>query len=246
MNNVDKERLERYFNGKSEGHDADYIQEVFNDDSRRSTLKSFLSHQWNCFIDRADIPEKNLDNVLHKIHFRMNMNKNITENRTLFRILRSYYRVAAVILLPLLLAFGILAYRQYAGGANYEKIAWAEIHSTMGSRVSFNLPDGSKGWLNSGSTLKYALNFNQNRKVELEGEAYFDVVADKSHPFYVRTSEIQLKVLGTTFNLKSYREDNTVEATLLSGMLEIQTLTESKGHKQTVILKPNQKVIFQR
>ena len=196
MDNVDKEKLERYFNGESGSDDAGYIQEAFTDESKKSALKSFLAHQWNCFIDNADVPEKNLDHVLHKIHFRINVDKNITENKPFYRILKFYYRAAAVILLPLLIAGGILIYRQYGGERNYARIAWAEIHSTMGSRVSFNLPDGSRGWLNSGSTLKYALNFSQNRRVELDGEAYFDVVPDKSHPFFVRTSAIQLKVLG--------------------------------------------------
>jgi transmembrane sensor len=246
MNNVDKDKLERFFNAESGGEDTGYIQETFTDESKKTALKSFLAHQWNCFIDNADVPEKNLDHILHKIHFRINIDKSLTENKPFYKVLKFYYRVAAVILLPLLIAGGILAYRQLSGGSNYSNSAWAEIHSTMGSRVSFNLPDGSKGWLNSGSTLKYVLNFNENRRVELEGEAYFEVTPDKFHPFFVKTSEIQLKVLGTTFNLKSYREDKTVEATLLTGMLEIQTLSEAKGRKQTVILKPNQKAIFQR
>jgi len=209
-------------------------------------LKSQLVHQWNCFLDNADIPEKNLDHVLHKIHFRINVDKNISENKPFYTLLKFYYRVAAVILLPLLIAGGVMAYRQFAGERRYAGIAWAEIHSTMGSRVSFNLPDGSTGWLNSGSTLKYALNFDGNRRVELEGEAYFDVVKDKSRPFFVRTSDIELKVLGTTFNLKSYPEDKTVEATLLTGMVEIKTLSEMPGSKQPVILKSNQKATFHK
>jgi len=246
MNNVDKEKLERYFNSESGIEDAGYIQETFTDEGKKSELKSHLAHQWNCYLDNTDTPEKNLDHLLHKIHFRINMDKNISENKPFYKLLKFYYRVAAAILLPLLIAGGVLAYRQFAGESRYAGIAWAEIHSTMGSRVSFNLPDGSTGWLNSGSTLKYALNFDKNRRVELEGEAYFDVVKDKSRPFFVRTSQIELKVLGTTFNLKSYSEDKTVEAMLLTGMIEIKTLSGMQGGKQTVILKPNQKATFQK
>ncbi len=246
MNNVDKERLERYFNGGSGSEDAAYVRETFGDESKKGALKSFLAHQWNDFLTHDDRPEKDLDPVLHKIHYRINIDRNTKENKPIHKMLRLYYRVAAVILLPLLLTGGILFFRQAGGGKNYGEIAWAAIHSTMGSRVSFNLPDGSTGWLNSGSTLKYALDFNKNRRVELEGEAYFDVAPDQSHPFYVRTSEIQIKVLGTSFNLKSYPEDKTVEATLLTGMLEIQTLDRTQGKKQTLILKPKQKATFQR
>ena len=246
MNDVDKEILNRFFNGESGKKDACYIQEVFTAENKKETLKSFLAYQWDHYLNNGDIPEKNLDPVLHKIHFRINVEKCLKDKRPFYRIWKFYYRTAAVILLPLLLAGGIRLYRHSDTEKNYARIAWAEIHSTMGSRVSFNLPDGTKGWLNSGSTLKYAMNFNENRNVELEGEAYFDVTPDKSSPFYVKASEIQLKVLGTKFNLKAYREDKTVEATLLSGLLEIKTLSKTKGDNQTVFLKPNQKATFQR
>jgi ferric-dicitrate binding protein FerR (iron transport regulator) len=72
------------------------------------------------------------------------------------------------------------------------------------------------------------------------------VTPDKSHPFYVRTSDVQIKVLGTTFNLRAYPEDKTVETTLLTGMLEIQTLSEAGVDPQTVVLEPNQKATFQK
>jgi ferric-dicitrate binding protein FerR (iron transport regulator) len=173
------------------------------------------------------------------------MAQSLKEKRPLYKIWKFYYRIAAVILLPLLIAGAIGLYRHEAA-KSYDQVAWAEIHSTMGSRVSFNLPDGTKGWLNSGSTLKYALNFEDNRRIELEGEAYFDVTPDKSNPFYVRTPEVQIRVLGTTFNLKAYPDDKTVETTLLTGTLEIQTLSEVGGEKQTIVLKPNQKATFQK
>jgi ferric-dicitrate binding protein FerR (iron transport regulator) len=173
------------------------------------------------------------------------MAQSLKEKRPLHKIWKLYYRIAAVVLLPLLIAGAISLYRHEAA-KSYNQVAWAEIHSTMGSRVSFNLPDGTKGWLNSGSTLKYTLNFKDNRRLELEGEAYFDVTPDKSNPFYVRTSEVQIRVLGTTFNLKAYPDDKTIETTLLTGTLEIQTLSEGGGEKQTVVLKPNQKATFQK
>ncbi|MBN1413478.1 MAG: DUF4974 domain-containing protein [Bacteroidales bacterium] len=245
MDNTEKEKLERFFNSKSGNKDTGFIQEIFTDESKKDALHSFLTHQWNCFVDKTDLPEKDLDNILHHIHFRINIDKNIKENKPLYKIWRFYYRTAAVILLPLLIAAGISIYRQIARH-DYDQIAWAEIHSTMGSQVSFNLPDGSRGWLNSGSTLKYAINFSENRKVELEGEAYFEVTPDQSHPFFVRTAEVQLKVLGTTFNLKAYKEEKTVEATLISGLLQIETLSPFKGDHQTVVLKPNQKATFQK
>jgi transmembrane sensor len=245
MNTFEKEKLERYFKEETGKEDAGFVQDLFTDENRKSDLQSFLTHQWSSFIDNSDIPVKDLSPVLHKIHFRINMAQSLKEKRPLQKLRKFYYRAAAVLLLPLLIAGAIGLYRHEAA-KNYNQVAWAEIHSTMGSRVSFNLPDGTKGWINSGSTLKYALNFEESRRVELEGEAYFDVTPDKSRPFYVRTSEVQIRVLGTTFNLKAYPDDKTVETTLLTGMLEIQTLSEADGDQQTVVLKPNQKATFQK
>jgi transmembrane sensor len=245
MNTFDKEKLERFFNEEGGKEDAAFVQGIFTDEKKKNDLQSFLSHQWNNLLDHSEIPEKDLNPVLHKIHFRMNMNEHLNEKRRIYKVWKFYYRTAAVILLPLLIAGAIALYRHEAA-KNYSQIAWAQIHSTMGSRVSFNLPDGTRGWLNSGSTLKYALNFEESRKVELEGEAYFDVTPDKSLPFYVRTSGVQIRVLGTTFNLRAYPDDETIETTLLTGMLEIQTISETGENKQMVVLKPNQMATFQK
>jgi len=245
MNTFDKEKLERFFNEETGKEDAGFIQKLFTDETRKNELQSYLSHKWNGFFDHSDIPERDLSPVLNKIHFRINMDQHQKEKRPLYKLRKFYYRAAAVLLLPLLFA-GAISFFRHQAAKSYDQVAWAEIHSTMGSRVSFNLPDGTKGWLNSGSTLKYALNFQESRRVILEGEAYFDVKPDKSHPFYVRTPDVQIRVLGTTFNLRAYPDDKTVETTLLTGMLEIQTLSEAGTDPQTVVLKPNQKATFQK
>jgi transmembrane sensor len=245
MNQVDREILERFFREESTEADAARVREIFADENLKDSLHALLAHQWNDLLDHTDVQEKNLDPVLHKIHFRINMDRSLREKTSLHKIWKFYYRIAAVIALPLLLAAGVYLFRNVSQ-KDYSQIAWAEIHSTMGSRVSFNLPDGTRGWLNSGSTLKYALNFSENRRVELDGEAYFDVAHDKSHPFYVKTPDIRVKVLGTIFNLKDYHDDRTAEATLITGMLEIQTVSKSNNKKQTLVLKPHQKATLQK
>ena len=243
---IEREKLERYFEGKYTAEDEKYVMELFRDESRSQVLKSQLSTQWKEFQKRQDIPEKDLEHVLHKIHYSINLDKDQRERNLVFRLKKWYYRIAAVILLPLLAAGGFIIFQLSSSGDSNAPEGWAAIHSTMGSRVSFNLPDGSQGWLNSGSTLKYALNFNDNRMVELEGEAYFDVVHAKSHPFYVRTSDVRIKVLGTRFNVKSYPDDKTIETTLLSGLVEIETLSPDAGGGRKIILKPNQKATFRK
>ena len=124
-------------------------------------------------------------------------------------------------------------------------VAEREIKTQFGSKTSKVLPDGTKVWLNSGSKLSYSGTFKgPKREVYLEGEAYFDVTKDAAHPFIVHTSAIDIRVLGTAFNVKAYNNEPTIEATLIHGLIEVTKL--NKPNEPKVILKPHEKLIFDR
>jgi len=122
-----------------------------------------------------------------------------------------------------------------------------EISVSYGSKSKVTLPDGSVVMLNSGSILRYPTRFDgNNRQVYVEGEAYFDVMKDKHHPFYVSTNSITIKVLGTKFNVKSYSDEKTVETTLVSGSVEIYSnRKEINDENRLAVLKPNQQATFE-
>ncbi len=94
------------------------------------------------------------------------------------------------------------------------------IYAPFGARVSFSLPDGTTGMLNSGSKLSYSLPFKNNRQIKLEGEAWFEVRHDEEYPFEIRTGNSTLKVLGTSFNMSAYPDENYVEVVLQNGKVE--------------------------
>jgi transmembrane sensor len=120
-----------------------------------------------------------------------------------------------------------------------------EILARAGTRTKLLLPDGTQVWLNSNSRLKYTGDFNsKNREVGLEGEAYFDVAKDMRLPFIVHTGAIDIKVLGTSFAVKSYPQDETIEATLLKGAIEVSR--KDLLGSLMVILKPNEKLVFSK
>ena len=104
------------------------------------------------------------------------------------------------------------------------------IEVPFGSKSRIVLPDSSVVTLNSGSSLKYSSSdFNSdNRNVSLTGEGFFSVTKDSTKPFYVITPGIKVKVLGTTFNLKAYPDENIEEATLIEGKVEIYASTDKK------------------
>jgi transmembrane sensor len=116
-----------------------------------------------------------------------------------------------------------------------------EIATEYGSRKTQKLPDGSRVWLNAGSKLTFGKDFGDNiREVTLTGEAFFDVVKNPEKPFVIHTSTIDVKVLGTQFNVKSYPTDKTTETSLLRGSVEV--VVKNRPNEKYV-LKPNEKLV---
>jgi ferric-dicitrate binding protein FerR (iron transport regulator) len=114
--------------------------------------------------------------------------------------------------------------------------------SKAGERKSIQLPDGSKVMLNAGSTIHIAGDFNTtSRELTLIGEAFFDVVHDTGRPFIIHTSTMDIKVLGTVFNVRAYPGDKTSETSLLKGSVEV---TVRNKEKKKIYLHPNEKIIL--
>ncbi len=117
----------------------------------------------------------------------------------------------------------------------------SEISTKYGSKTTIHLPDGSQVWLNAGSKLTYNKKFGTGiREVTLAGEAYFDVVKNPEAPFIIHTARMDIKVLGTQFNVKSYPGEKTTEASLVHGSIEV-SIKDRPSEK--IILKPNEKII---
>lgn len=120
------------------------------------------------------------------------------------------------------------------------------LTTARGQQYRVNLPDGTRVWLNASSVLKYPASFKirQERRVELIGEAYFEVSKDKAHPFIVKTPKQELRVLGTHFNLSSYPDENVTVTTLLEGSVHVKGLFTTARNNNTSILKPGQQSVL--
>jgi ferric-dicitrate binding protein FerR (iron transport regulator) len=115
------------------------------------------------------------------------------------------------------------------------------ISTHNGSKTNVVLPDGTQVWLNAGSELIYDKQYgNTIREVNLKGEAFFDVIKNKEKPFVIHTGKINIRVLGTAFNVKSYPGERTIETSLIRGSIEV-TFKDRPAEK--VILKPNEKLV---
>lgn len=119
------------------------------------------------------------------------------------------------------------------------------LSTARGETYQLHLPDGSRVWLNAASSLTYTAGLLKDgkRKVMLSGEAYFEIAKDKQHPFIVETDKQAAEVLGTHFNINSYKDDQTVKTTLLEGSLHVTSLNAGKfGGK---ILKPGETSVLE-
>ena len=234
----DSEKMDRFFNGEYSDDDESYVDEVFCDNLKEKELKNFLSGQFNGLLPEDDLEKKNLDHILYRIHYDINMG--LSEQKTLSSddISKWTLRIAGIIILPLLVFIGIQTYRE----AGLKKEAWVEIKAPAWTRAQFSLPDGTTGWLNSNSSVKYNGNFSSDRRITLKGEAFFDVYKDQKRPFIVNTNEISVKVTGTRFNIASYENEKNVEVVLEEGKLIIN----DKDMIKSYTMSPNDLVIYDK
>ncbi|QJB33035.1 FecR family protein [Chitinophaga oryzae] len=150
---------------------------------------------------------------------------------------RRRYLWAAAVSTGLLLCMG--AWWWTSAKKNNDAIA-SEVTTRNGSRTSIQLADGTRVWLNAGSKLSYSKDFGKNdRSVTLSGEAFFDVAKQADRPFVIHTETMDIRVLGTRFNVRSYPQDKTTEASLITGSIEAIV----KHNATRIILKPSEKIV---
>jgi ferric-dicitrate binding protein FerR (iron transport regulator) len=135
---------------------------------------------------------------------------------------------------------GQLVYQVEEGKASVANgpVAYNTISTPRGGQYQVILPDGSRVWLNAASSLKFPTAFTGNqRDVELTGEAYFEVAKNPSKPFTVNVNALNVKVLGTHFNINAYADEDNIKTTLLEGLVQ---LTSGNSHN---LLKPDEQGI---
>lgn len=228
-----KTLFKKYLYGQLTSDEVVRLKALIQNMDDRS-LEQNLSQLWdNCHVSG----ERNIE-AFDTISKSM---KEIIQPQKKISLLGYLGRIAAVAIFLLLIALtGYL----YIDKINIQT-AIAQIYTISaekGERASVTLPDGTKVYLNAKSTLSYPASFSLNeRTVQLTGEAYFEVIHDAAAPFIVKTEKIQIKVLGTTFNLYAYPDDSWFEASLVEGCIEV---TPYKNPEKQVHLSPNQKARY--
>lgn len=238
--------IARKLSGEASWEEIEQLSDVLRNNPHAQVTYECLSAFWE--HPAKEIEPENIDEIFNTHLLTAIKNDGIeffqTENQTVplyKRILKTGLFKAAAIIIGIA---GLSILGIYFSKSSFKQAAAAEpvakeIETSNGTKTNTILPDGSKVWLNSGSKLTYKTFDNSLREVMLEGEAYFDIIKDAKRPFIVHTNVIDIRVLGTAFNVKSYPNDKTVEASLVRGLIEV---TRIDNPSQKVLLKPNEKI----
>jgi ferric-dicitrate binding protein FerR (iron transport regulator) len=229
MKPVIKELYKKYLYGhitKVEFGEMKYeINKITNE-----VLAEFEHNDWNDYITREKMLQSRKVEIKNNLKFYASQ-KNQNNSKNL------WLKIAAVVL-PVIFVSTIFLMIGNESDSN-NKFA---IDVNRGSKATIMLPDQSKVWINSNTNLQYAANESNVREVKLNGEAYFMVKKDASRPFILAFDDIKIEVVGTSFNVKAYKNNETIETSLVEGKVKI-TGNHLSGE---YLLKPNEKAIYNK
>jgi len=239
------------------------LYECMMDDCQKKKIMVWLQQQWdnetfgqtedNDFV--LEVPsEKMFSKIKEKITSDLSVGKNLTIHKKpsyqqKFNLFMRYAAIFAI-------AFGLswIIQKKISHPVDDDVVVidavvslqYNEILVPFGSKTKVVLPDSTTVWLNSGSRLKYPAQFDSNnREIFLQGEGFFDVSHDSLNPFFVNSNGINIKVLGTRFNLMANAGDKFIETTLLEGTIEIMGLKDATT-QSNLVLRPGQKLTLHK
>ena len=237
---MDESRLHKFLVGALTGEEFKALYDwVKGNDANRRTFSN-LKNTWVFSRSRGKMPEAELQQEYIRFITRRESREDPEEaTLTTPQYTIGYYllRIAAV----LLLVYGTGITYFHLQNRNTE--TYHEIYTRRGEKSMLLLSDSTRIWINSDSHVRYPTNMNKkNVVVYLEGEAYFDVSKVKGRKFVVHTSDLDITALGTSFNVKSYKEEGLVETTLEEGKILITGEKRTDKLKRPLIMLPNQRV----
>lgn len=227
------ELIVRMFSGEASPEDKKKIEAWLRKSQDNRDFFNDLEAIWSGTEENTD-ESYYVDEAIRKFIERTRSSNEKNKNKSL---VKSILRYAAIFVFILAIPFTWLLVRNSVPVTDSTTTVMCE----HGDKTSIILPDNSKVWLNSGSQITFSNNFEKgSRSVFLEGEAYFDVMKNPDNPFFVNTPGMNVKVLGTQFNLKAYPDEETVSVTLVAGSLQVS------NSEETAMVTPGQKLLYEK
>lgn len=244
-----KELLIKYLNNKCTDTELSEVLSWINTDGLNLEFKKWIFEDWNSwketdnleederFIAIFDKIQKKIDNNTQEIKIIAN------KNLTLSLITRWTTRAAAIFLIPVLTFLFYILSEKKIESDRFAKLTVdsLEVIAPMGSRTVVQLSDGSEVHLNYGSKIKCPKFFSGNtRNVLLTGEGFFKVAHNPEKPFIVNVRNLNIKAVGTTFNVLAYPDDDVIETTLVNGKVILEQTNSTIKNKTIGTMIPGQ------
>ena len=230
-----EELLPRYCEGKTTSEENRLIQGwIESDENNRKQVdkikRIYLASDMLYVLEHVNT-EKALKKVKAKMH---------GKKKNWLKLLE---RIAAILVLPLLISTFIMLQKSIENAGSETKII--SLRTNPGMTAEIMLPDNTKVYLNSETEISYPNNFDEkHRTVDLNGEAYFEVTPDKKREFIVNTKlNSKIRVYGTKFNIDAYEDNSTITTTLVEGSVGFEWINENGAESRT-ILTPKHKIMY--
>ncbi len=236
--------IQKFISDQISAEELQQLSRYLNQDGNSAEIEAYSREKWQNNKKNHNIRPNQIWSMI-KGKIAEDKGISISFQATAFKTIYRIAGYAALIAAFLLVSW--LIYRSYANKAGSAANVYSEFIVPYGSKSSVILPDGTNIRLNSGSRIKYANDFfHGERTVFLEGEAFFDVKPSEKIPFIVKTSDINIRVYGTKFNVKSFQEEKDVEMALVSGSVVIEKVDNKGNIVQNIKIKPNQIITYSK
>jgi len=248
-----KDTIIKFLNNSCTDAELNEIIHWANEDALNEVNKKWAFEDWDSYQLDEDFGDDEkfsilFDKIQQKIDIDYRKHK-ISKNKSskFYLITSRLTRAATILLIPVLTFLFYTISQNNSHLANYSNLTVdsLEITAPIGSRTMVQLSDGSKVYLNYGSKLKYPQNFTgDTREVMLSGEGYFDVTHNPEKPFIVITEKLNIKALGTIFNVQAYPSAESISTTLVDGKVAIEQ-KEANGYNKSIgTMVPGQHVNY--
>lgn len=248
-----KELLDKYLNNQCSPEEVKQVLSWLSSFDFSGEREQLMQTDWKDFdfqttgIDFSD--NSKFDRILDNIHYKVERTQRITRKQTLSRVLGWGMKAAAILFIPVLSILIYTVYRQASHPDTYAEnfVDTVEVSAPIGSITTVKLSDGTNVHLNYGSTIAYPRVFTGNkRELKLTGEGFFEVAHNPQMPFTVKAHGLNVRVLGTKFNVRAYSGQNVVSTTLVEGKVELEQAAGSGSGKQLGAMNPGQHVDYFR
>lgn len=244
------EAIIQYLDGSADVTVKQSVEQWLNEESTNRVYFEKIKETWTSIENIPEFNENMVDKdwmkILRQIEQKKSTASGISPQTTRYPHFQSWLKIAAVIsLVVIALGTGYLLKHKSIVPEDKESVSYNEVDVPYGQKSTLILSDGSKIWLNAGSKVRFPNHFTgTKREVWFEGEAFFKVAKNASRPFFVHTSDINIKVFGTSFNVKAYRDEGVIETTLIEGLVSLTVNHPAGKTSREVFLHPNHKAIF--